>query len=121
MSRKRFSESQVIETLYRSGLEIPCFRCRMPLIPGQKIEREHVLEIALGGKDEPDNCAYSHKWCHFAITNGTKATTAGSSKQRVAKVRRIVAKATGEKKPGRKWPKGRKMQSKGFERKKHAL
>lgn len=91
MSRKRFTEREVLETLYCCGVVIPCFRCRNPLRPPEKIEREHILEIALGGTDDPGNCAYSHKLCHDIVTNGTKATTAGSSKQRIAKVARILA------------------------------
>ncbi len=106
MSRKRFTEAQVIETLYRSGLAIPCYRCRHPLYPGTKIEREHILEIALGGKDEPANCAYSHKLCHDFITNGSKATTAGSSKQRIAKLKRLTNPQ----------PSKRPMKSPGFDK-----
>jgi len=89
MSRKRFTESQVIETLWYSGIRVPCSRCHELLGPLHKIEREHILEMALGGEDEPSNCTYSHKACHAVITNGTKATTAGSSKQRIAKVARL--------------------------------
>jgi hypothetical protein len=53
------------------------------------IEREHLHELGLGGADTPENCRYSCTLCHKIITNGTKATTAGSSKQRIAKVKRI--------------------------------
>lgn len=115
MRRKRFTEAQVIETLFRSGMVIPCYRCRHPLYPSAEIEREHILEIAFGGKDEPANCAYSHKLCHAVITNGTKATTAGSSKQRIAKVARLrnpkpskrPMKSSGRKMPSRKFEKPR--------------
>lgn len=114
MSRKRFSERQVIETLWYSGITITCFRCHRLLDPADKIEREHILEIALGGKDEPSNCAYSHKECHAKITNGTKATTAGSSKQRIAKVARILS----PRKSRRTMPKsGRKIPSRQFQTK----
>ena len=112
MKRRKFSEKDVLETLRCSGYIIRCFRCGEELDtfdPAVKIQREHVTELALGGKDEPSNCAYSHKACHDRITNGTKATTAGSSKQRIAKVRRL----RGENKPKMKraWPAGRKLQS----------
>ncbi len=88
MTRKRFSEREVLATLMTQQV-IFCFRCKMAITDAKDAEREHILEIALGGKDEPANCAYSHAWCHFAITNGTKATTAGSSKQRIAKIARL--------------------------------
>lgn len=127
--RKKFSEKEVIETLAHQGVIVACYRCHKPLMVrgGDGIlywvdgaEREHITEIALGGADAPHNCAYSHEACHAKITNGTKATTAGSSKQRIAKVRRL----RGEGKPkarkriqGRPFSKGhRPMQSRGFQK-----
>ncbi len=112
MSRKRFSERDVLATLMIQQV-IFCFRCKMAVTDPNHVEREHILEIALGGKDEPANCAYSHAWCHKAITNGTKATTAGSSKQRIAKVERLrnpkpskrPMKNSGRKLPSRPFPK----------------
>jgi hypothetical protein len=52
-------------------------------------EREHLHEIGLDGPDTPANCRYSCSDCHSIITNGKKATSAGSSKQRIAKVKRL--------------------------------
>lgn len=90
MTRKRFTERQVITTLICQGVVIHCFRCCKVFRDGSNVEREHVLEVALGGKDDPSNCVYSCSECHAKVTNGTKATSAGSSKQRIAKVRRIL-------------------------------
>lgn len=87
MARKRFTERWVIQTLLFQGTNIPCFRCKKLFNADDDIEREHVIEIALGGADEPFNCSYSHAACHATITNGTPATTAGSSKNRIAKAR----------------------------------
>jgi hypothetical protein len=109
MARKRFTERQVIETLINQGLEITCFRCCMPFENVSEIEREHLIELGLGGDDAPNNCCYSHTACHSVITNGTKATTAGSSKQRIAKVVRL----RGETKTG---PKA-KIANRGFNKK----
>lgn len=117
MSRKRFSESMVIETLARQGFPVECYRCHDLVCVydgknvfwfGGPIEREHVTEISLGGADDPSNCVYSHKACHKIITNGTKATSAGSSKHRKAKVDRILGlTCTGPKK---------KIQSRPFQK-----
>ncbi len=93
MSRKRFTERQVIETLFHQGVTVWCFRCLRPITPHRandgKItvdaQREHLHEVALGGPDIPENCRYSHIDCHKVVTDGTKATTAGSSKHRIAK------------------------------------
>lgn len=129
-TRRRFSEREVIETLIRQGAIITCYRCKLSFFPVDcrtgEVQREHLLEVAIGGGETPTNCVYSHKACHAVITDGTPATTAGSSKQRIAKVRAIsggkmaVKKQLGKKKLTawtkrvRAWPKGRVMQSKGF-------
>lgn len=91
MRRKRFTEREVIETLVCQGAVIHCYRTReqITVLNVDRLEREHLHEIALGGADEPHNCAYSLKEAHAVITNGTKATTAGSSKHKVAKDRRL--------------------------------
>jgi hypothetical protein len=94
--RRRFSEREVIETLWHQGVNIPCRRCGQIIRPEARgtdgqfhidVEREHIHEIALGGPDIPANCRYVHRVCHAQITNGTKATTAGSSKHRIAKTK----------------------------------
>lgn len=85
MARRRFSEKDVLAAIHFNHTTLLCYRCKKPLEPGQAIEREHLTEIAIGGADEPCNTAYSHKECHATVTNGTPATTAGSSKQRIAK------------------------------------
>lgn len=92
MPRSRFSERKVLAVAIRQGAIIPCYRCRVAFKDGDVIEREHLHELALGGEDTPENCAYSHCECHAAITNGTKATTAGSSKHRIAKAERVARK-----------------------------
>jgi hypothetical protein len=96
MGRRRFSEREVIETLAWQGLVIRCYRCghliaaadgKAVVWPFGLAEREHLHEVKLGGPDVPGNCRYSHKGCHARITNGTPATTAGSSKHRIAKTK----------------------------------
>lgn len=87
MARRRFTEREVLECLIRQGAIVPCFRCRiaMTVDDAKAAEREHIHEIALDGADTVENCAYSHGPCHAAVTNGLPATTAGSSKNRIAK------------------------------------
>lgn len=116
MSRRRFSEREVIETLIRTGHEIRSYRSKevITLETVRLLEREHFTPLALGGADDPTNCGYSIKAEHSKQTNGTKATSYGSDKHAIAKVRRL----RGELKPKAKkdWP-SRKMQSAGFETK----
>lgn len=64
-----------------------CAKCNGTL--GTDVEWNHVLAHALGGGDGPDNIEAIHKACHKTETNGTRATTAGSTKQVVAKVKRL--------------------------------
>lgn len=105
MARKRFTERQVLETLLFQRVTILCYRCKLPFLTlagAQRLaqeldphyvgwaEREHVTELCLGGGDGPANCRYSCRDSHRIVTNGTKATSAGSSKQKAAKVKRIL-------------------------------
>lgn len=127
MRRRKFKESEVLATaqlmLWEQHLaDILCYRCKEPLfhpilndeerivaaIAIGQIEREHIIELALGGEDCHRNCVYSHQDCHDVVTNGTKATTAGSSKQRIAKVKRIQAGDDRKKR-------GPRLQSRGFQ------
>lgn len=113
MTRKRFSERQVIEALIRTGHRIYCFRSKEPITLETVglLEREHVTPLALGGADDPSNAAYSLKAAHKVQTNGTKATSYGSDRHAIAKVRRL----RGELKPKRKVKiPGRKLQSRPF-------
>jgi hypothetical protein len=117
VKRRKFSETDVIETLAHQGIFVPCHRCRDFFFYADphgeirmllKPEREHLHEIALGGADTPRNCRYSCERCHAIITNGYAATSAGSSKQRIAKVKRLRGETKGR--PKTTWPK-RKLRS----------
>lgn len=91
--RRQFREIEVIETLLIQGVIIPCYRCKIPFtledVRARNIEKEHLHEVILDGPDMPDNCRFSHAAapCHHTVTNGTKATSAGSSKHKAAKIR----------------------------------
>lgn len=104
MSRKRFTERQVIETLIRTGHEIRSYRTKelITLETVKQLEREHFTPIALGGADDPTNCGYSLSHEHSKQTNGTKATSYGSDKHAIAKVRRLRGEL--KPKPKRTWP-----------------
>lgn len=127
MTRRRFSEKDTIRTLIHQGVEICCFRTGEPITLQNVtlLEREHLHERKLGGPDTPGNCRYSLKAAHHVVTNGTKATTAGSSKHRIAKSKRIVRECTfkvkkrrpGARKPKSAWP-SRKMPSRPFPKRK---
>jgi hypothetical protein len=98
MPRRTFTERMVLTVLLKQSAKIICPRCNQPLLLGQQIDREHFHEIALGGADDVTNCFYSHKECHDTVTNGTKWTSAGSSKHKIAKSKRMIAARTQPKK-----------------------
>lgn len=94
MTRRRFSEREVLTVLVGyQHIKIKCFRCGEPItltdIESGNCQREHLHEVELAGPDVPANCRYSHRDapCHHTATNGTPATSAGSSKHRIAKTR----------------------------------
>lgn len=64
-------------------------------LAGEDIQWDHVLAYALKGSDGPENIRAVLEDCHTQITNGTKATTAGSTKNVVAKSKRIQKKNEG--------------------------
>lgn len=119
--RKRLSMAEKIEILARQAI---CPACKEPLGSPACIEWHHPNELAISGDDSIENRVAMHKQpCHHIVTNGTKATTAGSSKHKVAKVDRL-AEANAEfvarmkkGKPDRKTPSrwaGQKMKSRPF-------
>lgn len=99
--RRKFKDREVLEVLHHQGIVIPCFRCGVPFTledfrHAGWIDKEHLHELELDGPDEPGNCRYSHGLknpnhnCHNVATNGTKASKAGSSKNRIAKANRKI-------------------------------
>ena len=60
---------------------------------GEAVVWDHTLAHALEGSDGPENIRCLRADCDKIVTNGTKATTAGSTKHTVAKVKRLRGKA----------------------------
>lgn len=85
MSRKRFSERMVLETLLHRGYKLRCYRSKEPITLENvaTVEREHLIPIGLNGPDSPENCAYSLKEAHKRQTHGRKGTGAGWSDLRM--------------------------------------
>ncbi len=148
MTRKTFSQRDVIASLVYQGCVITCYRTgeRITLENVKRLEREHLVELGLitdpterRKYDTPEYCRYSLKEAHALITNGNGATSAGSSKHRVAKAvrlektrleelsgqtdkpkRRAFAKGAGSLRGRNVWPEGRKIQGRGFQKRPEA-
>jgi len=123
MTRRRFSEREVLATLIHQGVTVPCYRTKEPftLETVRRAEREHLVELGLvkpedrAKYDTPEYCRYSLKEAHAIVTNGTKATTAGSSKHRIAKADRLEKARLGEdQKPKHRLQGGRVLRGQGF-------
>lgn len=91
-----------------AGKPIVCALCPDPILPGQKVQREHLHALALGGEDDESNIRFAHHECSMRKTNGRGATTLGSDRHAIAKQRRL----TGKNKPR---PKA-KIRNAGFDR-----
>lgn len=96
--RKSPTPKQVIESLLHQGVEVRCYRTkeRVTLANFRDLEREHLVELGLkktdaekAAVDTPEYWRWSFSAAHAKVTNGTKATSAGSSKHRVAKAVRM--------------------------------
>ncbi len=111
--RKSATAANVREMLlmqaYETGNPIICPLCYEPILPGDKTIREHMHALGLGGLDAPDNWRLVHKPCAARKTHGTKATTAGSDIQQIAKGKRLRGE-TGQGRPKRK------IQGRGFDK-----
>ncbi len=92
-----------------AGRSIICPLCDVSILPGDKTIREHMHAIGLGGPDTPDNWRLVHKPCARRKTIGTKATTAGSDIQLIAKGKRLRGE-TGQGRPKRQ------IKSRGFDK-----
>ena len=125
MSRKRFTEREVLRTLVLQGAKIPCGCSLMPdpfpkcglfltlddLKTPKGVQRDHTTPLALGGPDTPENCGYWRQPCHDCKTDGgkSKATTYGSDRHAIDKTKRL----RGETCAGPK----QKIRSRGFPKK----
>lgn len=103
MSRRSFTTKQRVAffTLHK-GI---CHLCGGAIQPGQNWEVEHVIALALGGADEPENWRPAHKKCH-AVKTATGDVPA------IAKAKRREAKHIGASSPSKV-----SIQSRGFEKK----
>jgi len=99
------ADLKVQSLLFRATVICPL--CGADLMPGQEIEWDHQVPVALGGSHDFANIRPVHKRCHARKSFGSKATTAGSDIHKIAKAKRIAA---GGKKVKRPMPKGQKRE-----------
>lgn len=74
-----------------------CCLCGLPIDGGRQMEVHHVIELAAGGEDTPENRKPAHAKCH-------RRHTAKYSAPHIAKTRRIRQKHIGAKRK-HQWPK----------------
>ena len=131
VERRSMTKSQLLllECLlkYQKAV-IPCHRCRVALQWGDKIEREHIHPLALGGTDKPDNWRFSHADCHAVQTKeDMKAIAKGKRIQGKTKTRNKADRFSGPRRgvdvlveedaaPASGKTPCRKLQSRGFDK-----
>lgn len=93
------TERRKLTTLDKLKIVVAQARCP---VCGEKLgeleglDFDHVLALALGGTDTIDNLRAIHRSpCHARKTNGTAATSAGSDKHLIAKMKRVRADPAG--------------------------
>ncbi|MGX1096555.1 HNH endonuclease signature motif containing protein [Amorphus sp. MBR-141] len=129
--RRQPTEKQKLQIMARycrcPGLPELNHECGKHLPSMHETQFDHMHARALDGPEDLDNFRPLCPDCHDIKTNGRKATTAGSDKHRIAKMKRLEAKRSppsesrdhsieGPAKPKRAWPKGRKLRGGGFQK-----
>lgn len=80
-----------------------CPLCKLEIASVKEAQFDHVIPIALGGDAKPSNMVAMHRNCHRIKTD--------DDVKKIAKVKRIRKKASGETRPKRK------IRSRGFRKK----
>ncbi len=89
--------------------DVRCAECGLPISDEDEIEWDHRHALVHGGRHHYSNVRPLHVTCHTQKTiRDVKA---------LAKVKRLEKKRNGEvPKPKKPFPKGRKLQSRGFQK-----
>ena len=111
-ARRKFRDWEVIACLVFQGVEVRCYRTQelITMDNVHLLQKEHLVELGLIEPekrhmfDVPGYCRYSLAEAHAVITNGNGATSAGSSKHRIAKLKRLLRVKAGERSRKRKGP-----------------
>jgi hypothetical protein len=102
-ARRTETPAMARQICFAQGVVI-CPLCGKRILPTDKVIREHMHALALGGADDLENMRYVHKSCADVKTNGKgpKATTYGSDKHAIAKAARLERERMGEPKRSRR-------------------
>jgi 5-methylcytosine-specific restriction endonuclease McrA len=107
MNRRKLTPAQKAEIVEQQGGM--CFACSEPLDDDPALgptEYDHVVALALGGADEPDNICAMHQRCHRGHD--------GKTSQDIRMIRK--ADRQGKKHRGEHKRRGRPLQSRGFDK-----
>jgi hypothetical protein len=86
-ARKYISVKERLEVVVAQAT---CPACGERLGNLSNVRFDHIHALALGGADHVSNLRAIHVACHDVKTFGTRATTAGSDIQQIAKSRRLT-------------------------------
>jgi len=89
VKRKSPSLKERLEILVKQAY---CPLCRGKLGLLADLHWDHIVPLALGGDNSPQNLQAVHIFCHDKKTRGVPATTAGSDIHVIAKTKRLARK-----------------------------
>lgn len=89
--RKKFPRSVYQSILFRQEHKCAC-GCGELLLPGERVDFDHVLALHLGGEDAPDNLRALKPKHHVAVT-----TRQAKDRAKVARIRLKQGLKSGEK------------------------
>jgi hypothetical protein len=70
-----------MRALFAPQMPMACGRCGHPIVEGQAWHVGHILDIALGGTDTPDNVRPEHKRCNERAGGQLGARIANAHRQ----------------------------------------
>ena len=96
-----------------------CYLCKEKVQIGQLFEVEHVIPWALSFDDSDDNLKIAHTVCHKTMKTGKDVAQIAKAKRQAGETgQRARRQKNGPTIQSRNaWPKGQKIQSRGFPKK----
>jgi len=97
-----------------------CYLCRDKIKIGQLFEVEHVIPWALSFDDSDDNLKVAHTVCHRTLKTGDDVKRIAKSKRQAGETGQWARRQNRTApliQSRNEWPKGQKLQSRGFAKK----
>lgn len=98
-----------------------CHLCKRKVLAGEDYELDHIIPWALAFDDSDDNLKVAHKSCHRTDKTGDDVKRIAKAKRQSGieggQAARRAKRGFGLIQSRNEWPKGQKLQSRGFQKK----